>query len=222
MRDCSYTHTCATQSTWKHFSGTTDYKGKLINVCTGLYIMQSNLFRSMMNLLLPILWKQFLLIKQLQCFHSYSIQMTPAEIGQSGGISLIVGVSSWQVYQTVKTRNSTTFIILAAQTRLLGLNGGGIQIYVNLIFHYQADCIQIVKPIVDELIMLERDGILLYDAFLRKEVLAFCPVLCLICDNPRASEIVNHMGPGSRMFCRMCMVWDAFTLCDYSTSSTSG
>ena len=62
------------------------------------------------------------------------------------------------------------------------------------------------KPIVDELNMLEKDGVLLYDAFLQKEVLAVSPVLCITCDNPRASEVTNHMGPGSRKFCRMCMV----------------
>ena len=62
-------------------------------------------------------------------------------------------------------------------------------------------------PIVKELKILEKDGVVLFDAFLQKEVLAVSPVLCVICDNPRASEVTNNMGPGSKMFCRMCMVY---------------
>lgn len=77
---------------------------------------------------------------------------------------------------------------------------------IILCFLSQADCIEIAKPIVDELNMLENDGILLYDALLQKEVLAVAPVMCVIGDNPRASEITNHIGPGSKMFCRICMV----------------
>ena len=75
-----------------------------------------------------------------------------------------------------------------------------------ILFRLQADCIEIAKPIVDELNMLEKDGILLYDVLLQKEVLAVAPVMCVTGDNPRASEITNHIGPGSKMFCRMCMV----------------
>ena len=37
-------------------------------------------------------------------------------------------------------------------------------------------------------------------------MLVTAPVICMICDNPRASEITNNLGPGSRMFCRICMV----------------
>lgn len=51
---------------------------------------------------------------------------------------------------------------------------------IILCFLSQADCIEIAKPIVDELNMLENDGILLYDALLQKEVLAVAPVMCVI------------------------------------------
>ena len=70
----------------------------------------------------------------------------------------------------------------------------------------KVDCIEMVQPIVEELKTLECDGVVAYDALLQKEVLVVTPILCFICDNPRASEITNNLGPGSRMFCRMCMV----------------
>ena len=45
-----------------------------------------------------------------------------------------------------------------------------------------------------------------FDAFLQTTVLVIAPVICIICDNPRASEVTNNLGPGSKMFCRICMV----------------
>jgi len=35
-------------------------------------------------------------------------------------------------------------------------------------------------------------------------VLVIAPVLCGICDNPRASELTNHMGWSANRYCRMC------------------
>ena len=61
-------------------------------------------------------------------------------------------------------------------------------------------------PIVDELKLLETDGIVAFDAFLQVKVLVVAPVMCVICDNPRASEVTNTLGPSSGMFCRICMV----------------
>ena len=63
-----------------------------------------------------------------------------------------------------------------------------------------------LPPIVDELKILETEGIVAYDAHLKQEVLLVAPVLCITADNPRSSEIMNHLGPSSKMFCRMCMV----------------
>ena len=59
---------------------------------------------------------------------------------------------------------------------------------------------------VEELKELECIGMPEFDAHLQVEVLVVAPVLCFIGDNPRASEIMNHLGPGSKMFCRICMV----------------
>ena len=61
-------------------------------------------------------------------------------------------------------------------------------------------------PLVEELKSLETKGFVAYDASSLKNVLVVAPVLCVLCDNPRASEITNNLGPGSRMFCRICMV----------------
>ena len=48
-------------------------------------------------------------------------------------------------------------------------------------------------PIVDELKLLETDGIVAFDAFLQVKVLVVAPVMCVICDNPRASEVTNTL-----------------------------
>ena len=65
---------------------------------------------------------------------------------------------------------------------------------------------EMLPPIVDELKILETEGIVAYDAYLKQEVFLVAPVLCILADNPRSSEVMNHLGPSSRMFCRMCMV----------------
>ena len=68
------------------------------------------------------------------------------------------------------------------------------------------DCLKLADPIVDDLLMLENKGVLMYDAACEEDVLVVAPVLCAIADNPRASELLNHTGTSARMFCRMCMV----------------
>lgn len=62
------------------------------------------------------------------------------------------------------------------------------------------------EAIVQELILLENEGITVYDAFLESNVLVVAPLMCLIGDNPRASELMNHLGGAARKYCRMCMV----------------
>lgn len=59
--------------------------------------------------------------------------------------------------------------------------------------------------LVDDLKTLEK-GIYVYDAFLKTRVLLIAPVLCALCDNVRASEILNHLGSRANFFCRKCMV----------------
>ena len=60
-------------------------------------------------------------------------------------------------------------------------------------------------PIASDLRNLEQ-GIEMYDAHLQQEVLAIAPVLLIMADNPRHSELLNHLGSSARRYCRMCMV----------------
>lgn len=66
--------------------------------------------------------------------------------------------------------------------------------------------LDMAEPIAAELTKLEVEGIVAYDAHLKQQVLVVAPVLCAICDNPRASEMVNHLGGAALCFCRMCEV----------------
>ena len=58
-------------------------------------------------------------------------------------------------------------------------------------------------PIVEELKNLQYHGMETHDAHLQATLLVVAPVICVICDNPRASEVTNNLGPSSK---RMCMV----------------
>lgn len=64
---------------------------------------------------------------------------------------------------------------------------------------------EMVEPIVADLLRLE-EGVVMFDATLKQSVLVVAPVLCVIADNPRASDITNHIGNSGNRFCRMCDV----------------
>lgn len=66
--------------------------------------------------------------------------------------------------------------------------------------------LEMAKPIADELLCLENEGLQVFDAALQRNVRIIAPLLFCICDNPRASELLNHRGSTARKFCRMCMV----------------
>lgn len=61
------------------------------------------------------------------------------------------------------------------------------------------------EVLVTDLKTLE-EGIYVYDAFLKTQVLLISHVLCALCDNVRASELVNHLGSRAKFLCRKCMV----------------
>lgn len=69
-----------------------------------------------------------------------------------------------------------------------------------------ASAVEMSDVIVSELTLLEKQGIEAYDASLQQEVLVVSPLMCILADNPRASELLNHLGGSSRRYCRMCMV----------------
>ena len=58
------------------------------------------------------------------------------------------------------------------------------------------------KPIVSDLISLERGIILMYDALSKSDIL----VICAACDNVRAAELVNHLGSKATKLRWICMV----------------
>ncbi len=65
--------------------------------------------------------------------------------------------------------------------------------------------IDIAGPLVEDLKKLE-SGILMYDAFLNMEVMVVAPIMAVLADNARASELVNHLGSRAKKFCRKCLV----------------
>ena len=66
--------------------------------------------------------------------------------------------------------------------------------------------VDMAGPLAQELCDLERDGIEACDVLLGQPVLVVAPLMCILADNPRASELVNHLGSSARKYCRMCMV----------------
>lgn len=68
----------------------------------------------------------------------------------------------------------------------------------------KVSAIDIAEGIVFDLLQLER-GTVCYDASLDTDVYV---VLCVLCDNARASELVDHMGSRTFKYCRVCMVSD--------------
>ena len=63
--------------------------------------------------------------------------------------------------------------------------------------HSQLDVIILLKTELEQ-------GIIMYDAVTKKEVFVQCPILCIVCDNPRTSEVAHHMGSSANHFCRAC------------------
>lgn len=69
----------------------------------------------------------------------------------------------------------------------------------------RVSAMQMSKPIVDDILTLEQ-GICTYDSYLKTDVFVVAPVICLLCDNARASELLNHLGSTALCLCRMCDV----------------
>ncbi|XP_064407340.1 uncharacterized protein LOC135352102 isoform X2 [Halichondria panicea] len=75
------------------------------------------------------------------------------------------------------------------------------------------------RPVAEDIKTLQ-EGITVFDAFLKTEVIVRAPVICLIADNPRAAEVINHRGGSSKKYCRKCMVDREVDPVDVSTLRT--
>ncbi len=69
----------------------------------------------------------------------------------------------------------------------------------------RVDCMDMTEAVVADLKKLE-EGIIMFDASMKKDVLVVAPVMAVLADNPRHSEVINHLGGSANLFCRMCMV----------------
>ena len=67
------------------------------------------------------------------------------------------------------------------------------------------NAVEMIPALVDDLLNLER-GVEVYDGHLERYILLISPAICLLADNPRASELMNHLGTSANKYCRMCMV----------------
>ena len=67
------------------------------------------------------------------------------------------------------------------------------------------------KPLAQQLTLLETEGVVVFDSLYQEEVLVVAPLLCIVCDNPMASQLCNLLVGGTAiMFCRICMVCETF------------
>ena len=68
-----------------------------------------------------------------------------------------------------------------------------------------ATAVDMMSAVVKDLCTLEK-GVEMFDAKSNQNVFVIAPVLVILCDNPRASQILGHMTGGPIMFCRVCKV----------------
>eukprot|EP00731_Ephydatia_muelleri_P029726 Em0021g249a len=80
--------------------------------------------------------------------------------------------------------------------------------HVNVHFVCCSDSVSpsdMARPISEDLARLENEGVEIYDAQSQEKVLVVAPLMLIICDNPRASELANHLGSAANKFCRICV-----------------
>ena len=65
---------------------------------------------------------------------------------------------------------------------------------------------EMAVPLVQEFNALEREGIVVFNAFLQCKVIVVAPILSFLCDNPRGAEICSQLGATAVMYCRICTV----------------
>ena len=72
-----------------------------------------------------------------------------------------------------------------------------------------ATAVDMMSAVVKELCTLE-NGVEMFDAMLNPNVFVIAPVLAILCDNPRASQILGHMTGGPIMFCEFVRYVQSF------------
>ena len=65
--------------------------------------------------------------------------------------------------------------------------------------------LEVSGPIANQLTLLETEGVLVYDKLYHEEVLVIAPLMFIVCDNPRASELLNHLGSTALKHCCIYM-----------------
>lgn len=76
---------------------------------------------------------------------------------------------------------------------------------IHLLAFSKVSALNMTSALVKELLALET-GIIIYDDFLKHDIYLLAPVICILADNARASELLNHLGATATKYCRMCMV----------------
>ena len=66
--------------------------------------------------------------------------------------------------------------------------------------------LDMAEPIAQQLTALETEGVFTYDALHQETVLVVAPLMCIVCDIPRASVLLNHLGSAALKHCPQCMV----------------
>ena len=93
--------------------------------------------------------------------------------------------------------------------KLAGLSGQTSSKVCNIHFVCCSDnlsTLELGKPIAEELLFLETQGIEVYDALNNQNVIVVAPLICIVADNPMASEITNHLRGAANKYCRICEV----------------
>ena len=140
------------------------------------------------------------MVSLLWLFHSSFIPMTPQATGKQS-LFLFPKLHVICLSNTYSSKKWNKFdlwaMLLAGLPRAVNSRLENIHL---ICCSNEASAIEMADPIVDDLLKLENEGLVTYDALLGQEVIVIAPLICAICDNPRASEIPTTSGVLLRNF----------------------
>ena len=139
----------------------------------------------------------------LSWYHFYYTPMTAAAIRAKNGTSLTIGYFYLQVWWVCATTTLFSSVTIAGLPKALNTDLRNLHL---ITCSNEVSPLELAEGFISDLVRLETEGIAVYDAHLECEVLLIAPVLAILGDNPRALEVVSHMGSSANKFCRMCMV----------------